>query len=320
MTVSDEGVSTLKERAKKKLARDLGPLIMDALADPKTTDIMLNADGKVWQKRLGEEMQCVGSMSFARGEAIIKTVAGYHGKEVTREKPLLEGELPIDGSRFAGQLPPVVAAPTFAIRKRAIAIFTLDDYVTDGIMTAAQRDALMAAIQAHRTIMITGGTGSGKTTLANAIIKAMVVCFPHERMSILEYTGEIQCGAENFLQYHTSLEVTMSMLLVTTLVMNPHRIFVGEVRGPEALDLLMACNTGHPGGAATLHANSAEEGLDRLVMLVSMHPNCPKSIEPLIARAVDVIVHIAETPQGRRVEEIIEVCGYENGRFITRPL
>jgi len=316
----EETVSSLKERAKRKLERDLGPLLMDALADPKTVEVMLNADGKLWQERLGEKMRCIGMLAASRAEAIIKTVAGYHGKEVTRHKPILEGELPLDGSRFAGQLPPVVPAPTFAIRKRAVAIFTLADYVCAGIMSAAQQKILTEAIKAHRNILVIGGTGSGKTTLVNAIIGAMVALDPGERVFIIEDTGEIQCAAENFVQYHTSLEVTMTMLLRTTLRMRPDRILVGEVRGPEALDLLMAWNTGHEGGAATLHANNARAGLDRLAMLVSMHPDSPKPIEPLIGEAVHMIVHIARTPEGRSVQEILEVGGYQSGHYVTHKL
>jgi type IV secretion system protein VirB11 len=232
---------------------------------------------------------------------------------VTHHKPVLEGELPIDGSRFAGQLPPVVPAPSFSIRKRAVAIFTLDQYVSDGNMTAGHQATLIDAIRAHRNILVVGGTGSGKTTPVNAIINGMIAFDPHERLVIIEDTGEIQCAAENFLQYHTSLEVTMTMLLRTTLRMRPDRIVVGEVRGPEALDLRMAWNTGHEGGAATLHANNARAGLDRLAMLISMHPDSPRPIEPLIGQAVDMIVHIARTPEGRRVQEILDISGYEAG-------
>jgi type IV secretion system protein VirB11 len=320
MVDMEDSVSSLKERAKRKLQRDLGPLLMTALGDPKTVEIMLNADGKLWHERLGEKMRCIGTLPFARAEAIIKTVAGYHGKEVTHHKPVLEGELPLDGSRFAGQLPPVVPAPTFAIRKRAVAIFTLDQYVSAGIMTAAHRQILIDAIKAHRNILVIGGTGSGKTTLVNAIINAMITFDPHERLIIIEDTGEIQCAAENCLQYHTSLEVTMTMLLRTTLRMRPDRILVGEVRGPEALDLLMAWNTGHEGGAATLHANNARAGLDRLAMLISMHPDSPRPIEPLIGEAVHIIVHIARTPEGRSVQEILEVCGYQGGHYVTHTM
>ena len=313
-------VNTIKERAKKKLERDLGPEFLEALNDPKTVEIMLNADGKLWQERLGESMKCIGLMRVAQAQAIIETIAGYHGKEVTRQKPILEGEFPLDGSRFAGQLAPVVSSPTFAIRKKASSIFSLDQYVEGGTMTAEQRDTLISAVEAHRNILVIGGTGSGKTTLVNAIIHQMVICNPKERVFIIEDTGEIQCAAENYVQYHTSLDVTMTMLLKTTLRMRPDRILVGEVRGPEALDLLMAWNTGHEGGAATLHANNAKAGLDRLAMLISMHPDSPKPIEPLIGEAVHRVVHIARTAEGRRVQEILEVSGYAGGQYITQSL
>src|SRR5574338_1510326 len=194
MTEHKEAIS-ISERAKRKLERDMGPECLTALNDPKTVEIMLNADGKLWQERLGEPMKCIGSLRVAQAQAIIETVAGYHGKEVTRQKPILEGELPLDGSRFAGQLPPVVPAPTFAIRKRALAIFTLDEYVAAGVMSAHQRDVLVEAVRAHRNILVIGGTGSGKTTLVNAIINQMVVNDPTERVFIIEDTGEIQCAA-----------------------------------------------------------------------------------------------------------------------------
>lgn len=312
--------NNIRERIHKKLERDMGSVLLAALRDPKTVEIMLNADGNLWQECLGEPMKCIGSLRPAQAQAIIETIAGYHGKEVTRHKPLLEGELPIDGSRFAGQIPPVVPSPTFAIRKKAVAIFTLDQYVENGVMTAQQRDVLMDAVVSHKNILVIGGTGSGKTTLVNAIIHQMVLSNPAERVFIIEDTGEIQCAATNFVQYHTSIDVTMTMLLKTTLRMRPDRILVGEVRGPEALDLLMAWNTGHEGGAATLHANNARAGLDRLAMLISMHPDAPRPIEPLIGEAVHVVVHITRTPEGRRVQEILAVTGFRDGQYITHVL
>ncbi|MDX6018643.1 P-type conjugative transfer ATPase TrbB [Shewanella indica] len=320
MTPGKNETNSIKERAKRKLERDMGPELLAALRDPKTVEIMLNADGRLWQERLGEPMRCMGSLRTAQAQAIIETIAGYHGKEVTRQKPILEGELPLDGSRFAGQLPPVVPAPTFAIRKKAVAIFTLNQYVESGVMNEQQRDVLIDAVRAHRNILVIGGTGSGKTTLVNAIINQMVANDPTERVFIIEDTGEIQCAAENYVQYHTSLDVTMTALLKTTLRMRPDRILVGEVRGPEALDLLMAWNTGHEGGAATLHANNAKSGLDRLAMLISMHPDSPKPIEPLIGEAVHMVVHIARTSSGRQIQEIIEVSGFDNGQYLTKTV
>lgn len=314
------GDDTVKVRAREKLRRDMGAIMIDALADPRTVEIVLNADGRLWLERLGERLRVIGSVTPSRAEAIIKTVAGFHDKEITRLSPTIEAELPIDGSRFAGQLPPVVTAPTFAIRKRAVAIFTLADYVASGIMSAEQCELLETAICAHRNILVIGGTGSGKTTLVNAIIGGMVAADPAERLVIIEDTGEIQCPAENFVQYHTTPEVSMTALLRTTLRMRPDRILVGEVRGPEALDLLMAWNTGHAGGAATLHANDAKAGLTRLAMLISMRADSPRPIEPLIAEAVHLIVHISRTPDGRRVESLLEVQGWVGGEYRLRQL
>ena len=316
----DQVQDSVKARAKIKLERDLGPVIMGALADPKTVEIMLNADGKLWQERLGEKMQQIGTLSASRSESIIKTLAGFHGKEITKGRPLLECELPIDGSRFAGQFPPIVPAPTFAIRKKAIAIFTLAQYVAAGIMTSAQLVVIEAAVKNHRNILVTGSTGSGKTTLVNAIINHMVVIDPSERIVIIEDTGEIQCAADNFVQYHTTLDISMTLLLRTSLRMRPDRLLVGEVRGPEALDLLMAWNTGHEGGAATLHANHARAGLVRMAQLISMHPDAPKHIEPLISEAVQLVIHIARSQDGRRVEEIVEIQGYEDGHYLTQTV
>ncbi len=187
--------------------------------------------------------------------------------------------MPLDGSRFAGKLPPIVSFPTFAIRKKALAIVTLDQYALAGSITPRQCAILKNAIAMHRNILVTGGTGSGKTTLINAIIHHMVVLDPAERIFIIEDTGEIQCAAENCVQYHMSLEVPMTALLRTTLRMRPDRILVGEVRGAEALDLSDAWNTGHEGGAATLHANNAQAGLARLKSLITRNPSAPQGIE-----------------------------------------
>jgi len=318
MLDSEDSCSTLKDRARRKLDRDMGPLLISALNDPQTVEIMVNADGRVWQEKLGETMACIGDLRSAQAEAIIKTVAGYHGKEITRLKPIIEGEFPLDGSRFAGQLPPIVLSPTFAIRKKAIAIFTLEQYVEQTMMTVKQCRIIKSAVSEHRNILVVGGTGSGKTTLVNAIINEMVLNDPSERIFILEDTGEIQCAAENSVQYHTSLDVSMTQLLKTTLRMRPDRILVGEVRGEEALDLLDAWNTGHEGGAATLHANDALSGLTRLKSLITRNKSAPSDIESLIGEAVHLVVHVTRIPYGRRIQEIIEVDGYRRGSYRTK--
>lgn len=315
MLGSEESCTTLKDRAKRKLDRDMGPLLINALNDPQTVEIMVNADGRVWQEKLGETMACIGDLRPAQAEAIIKTVAGYHSKEITKLKPIIEGEFPLDGSRFAGQLPPIVSSPTFAIRKKAISIFTLEQYVEQAMMTVKQCRIIKSAVAEHRNILVVGGTGSGKTTLVNAIINEMVIHDPTERIFIIEDTGEIQCAAENFVQYHTSLDVSMTQLIKTTMRMRPDRILVGEVRGEEALDLLDVWNTGHEGGVATLHANDALSGLTRLNSLITRNKSAPGDIDALIGEVVHCVVHIVRTPTGRRIQEIVEVEGHKRGSY-----
>lgn len=309
-----------KDRVIVKLERDLGPVILKALHEPSTIEIMVNADGSIWHEQLGLPMTCIGNISPAKTEAIIKTVSGYHNKEVTRLKPVIEGELPIKTAsrslpRFAGLLPPVVMEPVFAIRIGAAAIFSLAYFVATEILSQQQAEIIQSAVANRRNILVTGGTGSGKTTLMNAIIQHMVVNDPTERIVIIEDTCEIQCSADNFVQFHTTLDADLCLLLKTTLRMRPDRILVGEVRGSEALDLLMAWNTGHEGGLATLHANNARSGLTRLATLISMNRNAPRLIEPLIGGAVHLVIHIAKTPQGRKVTELIEITGYEGSQY-----
>ena len=291
--------------------------------DPDTVELMLNADGALWCERLGEQIRPIGTMSGSSAEAAMRTIAAYHHATITRDNPSIECELPLDGSRFAGQIPPIVSAPVFAVRKRASRVFTLDQYVAAGIMTAEQKRTLVVAIRDHRNLLVTGSTGSGKTTLLNGAIRELTDQFPNERLIIIEDTAEIQCAAKDYVQYHTSPERTMTHLVRMALRMRPDRILVGEVRGPEALDLLMAWNTGHEGGIATVHANNAAAGLTRLSTLVSMHPDAPREIEPLIGEAVDLVVHIERHPdKGRVVREILEVIEFNRSKqvYVTEAL
>jgi P-type conjugative transfer ATPase TrbB len=256
-------------------------------------------------------MRPIGSMSSTSAEAAIRTIAACLQTTITRDNPTIECELPLDGSRFAGQIPPIVTAPVFAVRKRASRVFTLQQYVDAKIITPEQKQILCETIRDHRNILVTGGTGTGKTTLTNALIHELTDQFPGERLVIIEDTGELQCSAKNYVQYHTSPERSMTHLVRHSLRVRPDRILVGEVRGPEALDLLMSWNTGHEGGIATIHANNAAAGLTRLSTLVSMHPDAPREIEPLIGEAVDIVVHIARTEKSRVVREILKVVDFD---------
>ena len=178
-------------------------------------------------------------------------------------------------------------------------------------MTPGEVAVVRQAVRNHRNVLISGGMGSGKSTLANAILAEVTNQYPGERILVLEDTVELQVSSQNVVQYRTSAQVDLRRLLRTTLRMRGDRIIIGEVRGGEALDLLVAWNLGHPGGLSTLHANSAAEALLRLEMLVDMHPDAPRNIPRFITEARPVIVHITRNPErGRVVRELLEVTGF----------
>jgi type IV secretion system protein VirB11 len=291
----------------------MGPTIAAALADPAVIEIMLNPDGALRLDRLGEGRTDTGARyDPAQVERIIRLVASHARTEVHAASPIVSAELPPHGEgageRFEGVLPPVSLAPCFSIRKPAAKIYTLLDYVMDGIMPADTARLLSLAVVDRKNILVAGGTSSGKTTLANALLAEMAHL--DERVIIIEDTRELQCAASDVVALRTRPGIVgMADLVRSTLRLRPDRIIVGEVRGAEALDMLKAWNTGHPGGIATVHANSAVSALYRLEQLVQETVvTVPRR---LIAEAIDMIVFIAGRGLARRVETIARVAGVE---------
>jgi len=316
---SDSTIETSKQRLIKKIKIELGSLCLEALENPNVIEIMLNSDGTLWVEELGKPIMHVGSMQEGKVKALLGTIASYLNTTITSENPILECELPIDGSRFEGLLPPIVKKPTFTIRKKASKVFTLEEYCHKKILSKEQYLQIKKAIynaedveQSKKNILIVGGTGSGKTTLANAIIDGIVQQTPNDRVVIIEDTAEIQCAAKNAVILRTSDKVNMLMLLRATMRLRPDRILVGEVRGAEALDLLKSWNTGHSGGIATIHANSARAGLTRLELLISEATQAP--MQTLIAEAINIVIFITKSKNGRTIKEIIEVTGYDKSK------
>ena len=307
-----------RERQMESLRRTLGDDILGFLNDPAIIEIMLNQDGRIWVDVLGRDMEPRSAMDPVRAKMVIETVASMLDTSITKENPIISGELPLDGSRFEAQIPPIVEAPTFAIRKKALLVFTLDDYVAKGIMTDRQRDLIIDTVRERKNILVSGGTSTGKSTLANAVLHAISQASPDHRIVIIEDVRELRCAAPNVVFFRTSDEIDMTRLLKSTMRMRPDRIIVGEVRGKEALDLLKAWSTGHPGGIGTVHANNARAALVRIGMLVQ-EANVPPNPE-LIAEAVNVVVSIRRTATGRIVDEVLAVKGFESGRFLTESL
>ncbi len=302
-------------RLVRKLQEALGDPLCIALDDATVVEIMLNPDGKLFIERLGHGIAPAGEMSPAAAEIVIGCVAHALQSQADDEQPIISGELPIGGHRFEGLLPPVVSAPTFTIRRRASRLIPIDDYVTHKMMTEAQASVLRSAIKSRLNIVISGGTGSGKTTLANAVIAEIVENAPEDRMVILEDTAEIQCAAENAVCLHTSDTIDMARLLKSTMRLRPDRIIVGEVRDGAALTLLKAWNTGHPGGVTTVHSNSAMSALRRLEQLTAEVSQQP--MREVIGEAVDLVVSIERTGRGRRVRDVIHIEGFSGTIYQT---
>jgi type IV secretion system protein VirB11 len=307
--MTDVRAHEVRRRGLEALSRYFGPTINAALVDTQVVEIMLNPDGQIWIEFLGERgMVKAGDMDAAQAMGIVTTVAGILDAVVTPDSPILECELPSDGSRFEALIPPVVIRPMFAIRKKALRVFTLADYVGQGIMTEVQKDAIERAVADQQNILVCGGTGTGKTTLANAILEAIARISPGHRIITIEDTRELQSKIDNEAALRTSDNVDMTRLLRATMRLRPTRIIVGEVRDASALALLKAWNTGHPGGVGTVHANNAPAALVRVGQLIQ-EAGVPPAPE-LIAEAINVIVSIVRTASGRRIEEVIRVNGY----------
>src|SRR5713226_7679274 len=322
-----------QSRLDEKLRRELGEAVLSALADHRTEDICLNPDGKVWANRQGDGWKSIGELSATQAHAAMGTIATQRGTVVNYDRPILETELPIDGSRFEGLLPPVVPKATFAIRLRPRRIFSLQEYAQSEILTAlddprnrarrrenfadalrgqAHVEILRRAIVERKNILIVGSTGSGKTTLVNACLDTIAVTHPHDRVITIEDTVELRCPVDNYVDLRAFASVSMLECLRACMRLKPKRIIVGEVRGGEAHVMLKAWNTGHPGGVATVHANDALSGLVRLESLVAEATTAPQ--QSLIAEAVDLVVFIDEDGDlaaGRKVRELLVVTGFD---------
>jgi type IV secretion system protein TrbB len=285
---------------------------MPLLTDDRVVEVMGNADGIIWVDRLGEDLARTDVLMDAGDvERMLRLVAAGLLIELNAQSPSLAAKLPPPWSaRLQGAIPPIVDAPVFTLRKPARLVFSIGDYVQSRIITAAQENALVAAVHARENILVGGGTGSGKTTFANALLK-VIAEGTTDRVHIVEDTPELQCAAPNKVQVLVQPGVhSWRDAIMAAMRFRPDRILVGEVRDGSALELLKAWNTGHPGGLATIHANDTGAMLDRLCQLIEevVHP-APRA---LVAQTVQVCVHICRDkshPAGRRLSGLDRVSG-----------
>jgi type IV secretion system protein TrbB len=324
-------------RLEAKLRRELGEPILTLLVEEDVEDILLNPDSSIWVKRRGTGFVPAGTMPPATAASALGTIAAWRGTVLNHEHPILETELPLDGSRFEGVVQPVVRQPVFAVRLRPRKVFTLDDYETAGILTGKEdisnrarqqqdfavavrglrhAEIIRAAVRERKNILVVGATGSGKTTLLNSILDTIAEVTPLDRVISIEDTTELQCRVRNYLDLRAVGAVTMLECLRASMRLKPTRIVVGEVRGAEAHTLIKAWNTGHPGGLGTVHANGALLGLTRLESLVAEGTDAPQ--QKLIADTVDLVIFVDPEPSlkaGRKVREMLLVTGWKEGHY-----
>jgi type IV secretion system protein VirB11 len=330
-------------RVNEKLRREFGTLVLSLMEDDRTEDIVLNPDGSLWVCRIGEGFVPAGEMSEEQAYSAVGTIASCRQTVINHEHPILETELPLNGARFEAIVPPVVRRPIFAIRMRPRRIFSLDDYKAAGILTRKgdprngararknrfvesvegldHAEIIDRAVDAHMNILNVGGTGVGKTTLANAVLDTVSKVTPNDRVVIVEDTIELQCGARNCVELRAGGSISLDDCVRACLRLRPTRIVIGEVRGREALELLKSWSTGHPGGVATIHANDARAGLVQLENLVAEATSAPKQI--LIAETIHMVIFVdldAGIPAGRKVREVAVVTGYKDGQYLLEQV
>lgn len=296
--VSAASRSNYEDLARDSFARDIGPAVMEALADPTTLDLAVNPDGQVFVERSNGTRGRVGIAHSDGVHSAVRLVAHACGREVGHTRMRLTARLPWSGDRFTAHLRPGEGGPAVTIRKHLRRSVTLAEYARVGALRPDWLEALTEAVEQRRRVLVVGGTGSGKTTLVNALLAEVASRCPTDRIYAIEEVRElrvenpdsaqIECESAEF---RAEVEFAMRM--------NPGRLCVGEVRGGEALELIKAWTSGHEGGFATVHANSAASGVRRLGLLaeVGLGRALP---EAMLADAIELVVVVKRGPGGRR--------------------
>lgn len=330
------GAKALTTDEQNTLAQDLfdhffrlGPL-QSRLEDDEIEEIFVNGPdrGFLISEDGRREEFAPGFASEPEMRLLLSRIVARSGRRLDESSPAVDIRLP-DGSRLHAILPPLTKVPCVTIRRHRLRADSLSDLVTLGTVTSGAASFLASAVEGGLNILVSGGTGSGKTTTLNALGRAIPV---EERVVTIEETGELRL--EHLLPNCVAMEhrkanaegagqFSIRELVREALRMRPNRIIVGEVRGPEALDMLSAMNTGHEGSMGTIHANSARQALSKLqiFMLTGGEPLTPELASRIVAETINLIVHLKFADSTRRaVAQIAEVVGIEDGQVLINDL
>ncbi len=303
----------------QRLYYALGARIVGLLEDPHVNEIMLNPDGKLFFEHYKKGMIFSEFMDATSAQTLILTIVGLVDFNLKRDSPIISTEIPYNHSRFEALLPPLVKAPCFCIRKHCDHNLSLEDLAFNSFLTSSQKQLLENALKTHKSLLISGPTSCGKTTLIKALLDHIGKISPTERLICIEDTRELNLKLDNSISLLANETVSISTLLRSSLRLRPDRLVIGEVRGAEALDLLDALCTGHRGGIASIHAGSIFQTLKRLTLLVSRHPRAPRQIEPLIVEAVDFVVQLTFAPK-RQITQIARLKDFDGQNFIFESI
>jgi type IV secretion system protein VirB11 len=306
---------------KQSIESKIGQLILNKLKDPEIKDISLNPDGTLWEDRIGKGWIQIGTMDQDLAKGFLNAVASFLDVRFNYDEPILQGELPnlepFKGERIQAMMPPNTPGYQFTIRKPSIKILTLFDYVQSGALSENLAKAIELGIEQRKNILIAGGTATGKTTLANAILEAIARITPNDRLYIIEDTVELRPTSKNYVATRTSPGVDEDALLVSGLRNAPKRIILSEIRRKEAFTFLDALNTGHEGGLATIHANSCLDSLYRLENILKKWNFTPSPEE--IAHSINMVIHIKRGIGAPKIHEV-GLVSYKNSKYIVDTL